>query len=195
MQPFETHRPSPLRECCMNTTANANLFSRLFDGLDDPSRLAIETRRRAAHQLWRSHRPRRTDGECAGVPRRQARRPRCSANRKIGAGAGALSRRGSRRRGLSAAQHRLYAERTGILHRRRRAVAGGVRPLEGGRHRRDRGEGRRQGRDAGRRRQGIADGRRRHGEARSLQPSPAPTTISPPSSTPRAPRAAPRARC
>src|SRR3954453_24152443 len=27
----------------MNTLANANLFSRLFDGLDDPSRLAIET--------------------------------------------------------------------------------------------------------------------------------------------------------
>ncbi|MDO9058234.1 MAG: malonyl-CoA synthase [Bradyrhizobium sp.] len=27
----------------MNTTANANLFSCLFDGLDDPSRLAIET--------------------------------------------------------------------------------------------------------------------------------------------------------
>jgi malonyl-CoA/methylmalonyl-CoA synthetase len=27
----------------MNTPANANLFSRLFDGLDDPSRLAIET--------------------------------------------------------------------------------------------------------------------------------------------------------
>lgn len=27
----------------MNTTANANLFSRLFDGLDDPGRLAIET--------------------------------------------------------------------------------------------------------------------------------------------------------
>ncbi len=27
----------------MKTTANANLFSRLFDGLDDPSRLAIET--------------------------------------------------------------------------------------------------------------------------------------------------------
>src|SRR3954462_3243389 len=31
-----------LRECCMNTTANANLFSRLFDNLDDPNRLAIE---------------------------------------------------------------------------------------------------------------------------------------------------------
>src|SRR3978361_1974598 len=27
----------------MNTPANANLFSRLFDGLDDPARLAIET--------------------------------------------------------------------------------------------------------------------------------------------------------
>src|ERR1044071_2911676 len=27
----------------MNTTTNANLFSRLFDGLDDPKRLAIET--------------------------------------------------------------------------------------------------------------------------------------------------------
>ena len=27
----------------MNTTANANLFCRLFDGLDDPNRLAIET--------------------------------------------------------------------------------------------------------------------------------------------------------
>src|ERR1700760_556079 len=27
----------------MNTTANATLFSRLFDGLDDPKRLAIET--------------------------------------------------------------------------------------------------------------------------------------------------------
>ncbi|MFL6840042.1 MAG: AMP-binding protein, partial [Bradyrhizobium sp.] len=27
----------------MNTTANANLFSRLFESLDDPSRLAIET--------------------------------------------------------------------------------------------------------------------------------------------------------
>src|SRR2546430_9334602 len=26
----------------MNTAANANLFSRLFDGLDDPARLAIE---------------------------------------------------------------------------------------------------------------------------------------------------------
>src|SRR3954470_11213216 len=30
-------------ECCMNKAANANLFSRLFDDLDDASRLAIET--------------------------------------------------------------------------------------------------------------------------------------------------------
>src|SRR5438874_9281369 len=30
-------------ECCMNSIANANLFSRLFDSLDDPARLAIET--------------------------------------------------------------------------------------------------------------------------------------------------------
>src|SRR5262249_2231555 len=38
---FPGQRP-PCRECCMNTTANANLFSRLFDQLDDPNRLAIE---------------------------------------------------------------------------------------------------------------------------------------------------------
>src|SRR3954467_1165435 len=31
------------RKSCMNQAANANLFSRLFDGLDDPKRLAIET--------------------------------------------------------------------------------------------------------------------------------------------------------
>src|SRR3954453_14113373 len=30
-------------ECCMNKAANANLFSRLFDDLDDANRLAIET--------------------------------------------------------------------------------------------------------------------------------------------------------
>ena len=35
-------RPTAM-DCCMNTTANANLFSRLFDRLDDPNRLAIET--------------------------------------------------------------------------------------------------------------------------------------------------------
>src|SRR3954467_3978847 len=39
MQPS---RLPPLRECCMNTTARANLFSRLFDNLEEPNRLAIE---------------------------------------------------------------------------------------------------------------------------------------------------------
>src|SRR6201999_2210715 len=41
--PFLLIQPSALPgNCCMNTAANANLFSRLFDGLDDPGRLAIE---------------------------------------------------------------------------------------------------------------------------------------------------------
>jgi malonyl-CoA/methylmalonyl-CoA synthetase len=35
--------PFAALECCMNTTANANLFSRIFDDLDDTERLAIET--------------------------------------------------------------------------------------------------------------------------------------------------------
>src|SRR3954452_23582400 len=30
-------------ECCMNKAADANLFSRLFDNIEDPGRLAIET--------------------------------------------------------------------------------------------------------------------------------------------------------
>ena len=47
----------------------------------------------------------------------------------------------------------------------------------------------------GRRRQGIADGRRRQGELGVRHRRRAPMTISPRSSTPRAPRAAPRARC
>jgi len=33
----------PPTDFCMNTAADANLFSRLFDRLDDPNRLAIET--------------------------------------------------------------------------------------------------------------------------------------------------------
>src|SRR5262249_6430076 len=36
-------QPCPDGDSRMNTTANANLFSRLFDRLDDPKRLAIET--------------------------------------------------------------------------------------------------------------------------------------------------------
>ena len=49
-----------------------------------------------------------------------------------------------RRRGLSAAQHRLHAERARIFPRRCRAVAGGLRPVEGAKASRDRGQGRRQ---------------------------------------------------
>ena len=40
----------------MNTTANANLFSRLFDGLDDPSTARDRTARRQPHQLCRPDR-------------------------------------------------------------------------------------------------------------------------------------------
>ena len=37
----------------MNTTDNANLFSRLFDNLDDPSRLAAYAREhRASPRMW-----------------------------------------------------------------------------------------------------------------------------------------------
>src|SRR5690242_4757957 len=41
MQPLPGRPPSG--NVCMNHAANANLFSRLFDGLHDPARLAIET--------------------------------------------------------------------------------------------------------------------------------------------------------
>ena len=57
----------------MNTTANANLFSRLFDTLDDPNRLAIEmldgTRISYGDLIARAG----PDGERAGCARRQAR--------------------------------------------------------------------------------------------------------------------------
>src|SRR5580704_10660924 len=44
MQPsLPASQPPAPRDFCMNQAANANLFSRLFDDLDDPNRLAIET--------------------------------------------------------------------------------------------------------------------------------------------------------
>ena len=52
-----------------------------------------------------------------------------------------------------------------------------------------------QGRDARRRRPGLADRRRRQGRRRTSRRWRAPMTTSPRSSTPRAPPAAPRARC
>ncbi len=178
------------------TIMNANLFSRLFDGLDDPTRLAIETidgqRISYGDLITRA-------GQMANVlvsTRRQTGRSRRRANRKIGAGSRALSRDGARRRGLSAAQHRLHAERTRIFHHRRRAVAGGVRsrprlralaPLP-----RRSAPG---SMTLGARRQGIADRGRRKSEAGIRDRRPRTTTTSPPSFTPPAPPAVPRARC
>ena len=48
------------------TIMNANLFSRLFDGVDDPNRLAIETIDGQHISYGDFGRPRRADGECAG---------------------------------------------------------------------------------------------------------------------------------
>ena len=94
----------------MNTTANANLFSRLFDGLDDPSRLAIEqldgSRISYADLIALA-------GKTANVLVARGVKPgdRVAAQtEKSVAGAGALSRHGAGRRGVSAAQHRLYAQ-------------------------------------------------------------------------------------
>ena len=111
----------------MNTSANANLFSRLFDGLDDPSKLAIEqldgSRISYADLIGRAGQI----GERAGGARGQAGRPCRGASRKVGLGPRALSRHRARRRGLFAAQHRLYADRARLLLRRCRAIAGGLR--------------------------------------------------------------------
>ena len=68
----------------MNQAANANLFSRLFDGLDDPKRLAIETHDGARISYGDLIARAGQDGECAGRARRQARRPRRGAGREIG---------------------------------------------------------------------------------------------------------------
>ena len=108
-----------MRACARKTVMNANLFSRLFEGLDDIDRVGDRDPRRPAHQLWRSDRPApgrwpmylRARGVKTGRPRRRA-------NGKVGFGPGALSRRAARRRGLSAAQHRLHAERARVFHRR-----------------------------------------------------------------------------
>ena len=45
-----------MHERTQKTIMNANLFSRLFDDLDNPARLAIEMLDGTAHQLWRSDR-------------------------------------------------------------------------------------------------------------------------------------------
>ena len=179
----------------MNTTANANLFSRLFDDLDDPSRLAIET----------------LDGTRISYGDLIAR---------AGQMANVLVSRGVKPGDRVAAQTEKSVP--GLVLYLATVRAGAVYlplntaytlneleyfitdaepslvvcdPVEGGRHRRDRGQGQRQGRNAGCRRQGIADGRCRRRRMRTSPPSRAPTTTSPRSSIRRAPPAAPRARC
>ena len=149
----------------MNTITNANLFSRLFDGLDDPNRLAIET----------------LDGEHISYGDLIAR---------AGQMANVLVERGVKPGDRVAAQTEKSVP--GLVLYLATVRAGAVYlplntaytlneleyfitdaepslvvcdPVQGGRHRRDRGQGRRQGRDAGRRRQGLADRRRRQGAA------------------------------
>ena len=148
----------------MNTTANANLFSRLFDNLDDPSRLAIEmldgTRISYADLIARA-------GQMANVLVSRGVKPgdRVAAQTEKSVPALVLYLATVRAGAVYLPLNTAYTlERARIFHRRRRTVAGGVRSRQGRRHRRDRGKGRRQGRDAGRRRQGIADGCRRQGE-------------------------------
>ncbi len=121
---------------------NANLFSRLFDGLDDPGRLAIETidgeRISYGDLITRA-------GQMANLLVSSGVKPgdRVAAQTEksvpglvlylavVRAGAVYL-----------AAQHRLYAERTRIFHHRRRAVDGGVRSRQSGWHWRHRRKGR-----------------------------------------------------
>ena len=122
----------------MNTTANANLFSRLFDGLDDPNRLAIETL--DGEHISYADLIART-GQTANVLVGRGVKPgdRVAAQTEKSVAGLVLYLAAVRTGAVSAAQHRLYAERAGIFHHRRGAVAGGVRPRQGRRHRRGRG--------------------------------------------------------
>ena len=177
------------------TIMNANLFSRLFDGLDDPARLAIEM----------------LDGQRISYGELIAR---------VGQMANVLVDRGVKTGDRVAAQTEksvpglvlyLATVRAGAVYlplntaytlNELEYFIGDAEPslvvcdpskAEGiGKTRR---QSRRQGRDAGGRRQGIADRCRRQRQSPNSRPSRAPTTISPRSSTPRAPRDVPRARC
>ena len=94
------------------TIMNANLFSRLFDTLDDPARLAIEmldgTRISYGDLIAMA-------GQMANVLVDGGVKPgdRVAAQTdKSVPGLVLYSRDGARRRGVSAAQHRLHAQRT-----------------------------------------------------------------------------------
>ena len=179
----------------MNTTANANLFSRLFDGLDDPKRLAIETH----------------DGERITYGDLIAR---------AGQIANVLVERGVKPGDRVAAQTEksvaglvlyLATVRAGAIYLPLNTAytlneldyfitdaepslvvcdpskADGIKAIAA--------KVKAKVETLGFPRQGLADGRRRQGESRISRRLRAATTISPRSSTPRAPPAAPRARC
>ena len=176
-------------------TANANLFSRLFDDLDDPNRLAIETldgtRISYGDLIARA-------GQMANVLVARGVKPgdRVAAQTEKSVPALVLYLATVRAGAVYLPLNTAYtlneldyfigdaepslvvcdpskAEGIGAIAAKVKAK---VETL-------------------GRRRQGLADGRRRQGRAANSRPSPAPTTTSPRSSTRRAPPAAPRARC
>ncbi len=180
----------------MNTTANANLFSRLFDTLDDPNRLAIEMldggRVTYGDLIDRS----RPDRQCAGA--RAASSPatvsRCRSRNRCrrlvlylaALRAGAVYLPLNTAYTLNELDYFIGdAEPTlwSAIRRRREGIAAIAAKREG----RDR--------DARPRRQGLADGRRGQGAKLTFATVARGTTISPRSSTPRARPAAPRARC
>ena len=174
---------------------NANLFDRLDRSIADLTSTAITTPAGETRQLRRPGRPVGPPRQRARRPRRQARRPGRGPGREVGAGPGPVSGHRPRRRRLSAAQHRLYPRRAGVLHRRCRAVTGRLRSGQAGR-----------GRVSSPQRSEHPSKRStRKGRAPSRMPQPMPQTSSrrwsgramtwPRSSTPRARPAAPRAPC
>jgi len=113
---------------------NANLFSRLFDGSDDPNRSAIETIDGSPHRWPRIDLARRQMGMCWLVAASKAGdRPLSAAHTEIGAGPRACISRDGRAGAVICRQHRLTRD-TNLSYFifRTRALAGGLRPVEGG---------------------------------------------------------------
>ena len=147
----------------MNTTANANLFSRLFDTLDDPNRLAIEmldgTRISYGDLIARA-------GQMANVLVARGVKPgdRVAAQTEKSVPALVLYLATVRAGAVYLPLNTAYTlnELDYFISDAEPSLVV-CDPVEGGRHRRDRGEGEGQGRNARPRRQGIADGCRRQG--------------------------------
>ena len=148
----------------MNTSANANLFSRLFDGLDDPSKLAIEqldgSRISYADLIARA-------GQIANVLVARGVKPgdRVAAQTEKSVSGLVLYLATVRAGAVYLPLNTAYtlneldyfigdAEPSLVV----------CDPVEGRGHRLDRGQGRRQGGNARCRRQGLADGSRRQGK-------------------------------